>query len=92
MTVAHTERTGSPDVFENHGEEFRSCIYSQFRVMRDRSGGIWFGPRGAGIRRLTGRQEIRVGEFGLNPCSPSQPLFLLLGTPVLLVAFKWAMH
>ena len=24
MTVAHTERTGSLGVFENHGEEFRS--------------------------------------------------------------------
>jgi len=24
MTVAHTEHTGSLDVFENHGEEFRS--------------------------------------------------------------------
>jgi len=23
MTVAHTEHTGSLDVFENHGEEFR---------------------------------------------------------------------
>jgi len=24
MTVAHTEHTGSHDVFENHGKEFRS--------------------------------------------------------------------
>ena len=24
MTVAHTEHTGSLDVYENHGEEFRS--------------------------------------------------------------------
>jgi len=28
------------------------------------SGGFWFGPRGAGIRRLTGRQEIQGFWFG----------------------------
>ena len=35
---------------------------------------------------------IRVGDFGLNPCSLSQSLIFLLGTLVLLVAFNREMH
>ena len=35
---------------------------------------------------------IRVGEFGLNPCSLSQFRNFLLGTLVLLVAFNRGMH
>jgi hypothetical protein len=31
---------------------------------------------------------IRVGEFGLNPCSLSRSLIFLLGTLVLLETFK----
>jgi len=35
---------------------------------------------------------IKVGEIGLNHCSLSQSLILILRTPVLLVAFNMNMH